>query len=55
MSAENAATAKKRSDSSRLSFGSAGSLDAIFNPRTVAIIGANEQVVAAGQQTLSAF
>ena len=53
MSTANGVPLAKRSDSARPSFGNAGSLDAIFNPRTVAIIGANEQPATMGQQTLS--
>jgi len=45
--------APKRNDAPT-SFGNAGSLDAIFNPRTVAIIGANEQPGTMGQKALSA-
>ena len=55
MPAENALIPPNWSDSPRPSFGNAGSLDAIFNPRTVAIIGANEQPAATGQRTLSTF
>jgi acyl-CoA synthetase (NDP forming)/RimJ/RimL family protein N-acetyltransferase len=44
---------KDLSDMPRPSFRNAGSLDAIFNPRTVAIVEANEQSETIGQQTLS--
>src|SRR5271166_5029000 len=46
--------APKRNDAPTASFGNAGSLDGIFNPRTVAIIGANEQPGTMGHKTLSA-
>jgi acyl-CoA synthetase (NDP forming)/RimJ/RimL family protein N-acetyltransferase len=41
-------------DAPTTSFGNAGSLDAIFNPRTVAIIDADQQPGTMGQKTLSA-
>src|SRR5271165_956007 len=47
--------APKRNDAPTASFGNAGSLDGIFNPRTVAIIGGNEQPGTVGQKTLSAL
>jgi len=53
MSAEAIRLPKLRSGSPKASFGNAGSLDPIFNPKTVAIIGEEDATV--GQQTLSAF
>ena len=53
MSAEASRLPKLRSDSPKASFRNAGSLDPIFNPKTVAIIG--EEDGAIGKQTLSAF
>jgi len=47
--------APKGSDAPTPSFSNAGSLDGIFNPRTVAIIGGNEQPGTVGQKTLSAL
>jgi len=44
---------KDLSDSPVPSFRNVGSLDAIFNPRAVVIVGANEQSETTGQQTLS--
>jgi len=55
MSTANGVALPKRSDSLRPSFGNAGSLDALFNPKTVAILGANEQPAAMGHQILSNF
>jgi acyl-CoA synthetase (NDP forming) len=55
MSTANGVALPKRSDSLRPSFGNAGSLDALFNPKTVAILGANEQPAAMGHRILSNF
>jgi acyl-CoA synthetase (NDP forming)/RimJ/RimL family protein N-acetyltransferase len=52
MSTANVALAN-RGDSPRPSFGNAGSLDALFNPKTVAILGANEPPAAMGHDILS--
>ena len=53
MSTANGVSSAKRSDSPRPSFWNAGSLDAIFNPKTVAVIGTNRQPAAMGHKTLS--
>ena len=54
MSTTNHSTPERRT-APRSSFGKAGSLDGIFNPRTVAIIGASEQPGTEGQKTLLAL
>ena len=53
MSAEASRVSISPSASPKTSLGNAGSLEPIFNPKTVAIIGADEPTN--GQQTLSAF
>jgi acetyltransferase len=53
MSAEASRVPTSPSAFPKTSLGNAGSLDPIFNPKTVAIIGADETTI--GRQTLSAF
>jgi acetyltransferase len=53
MSAEASRFPKLRNDWPKASFGNTGSLDPIFNPKTVAFIGEVDATI--GQQTLSAF